>query len=111
MLNPLDHSTISPESAKASLGIATHLQSMLLPKAPQGPQAQGTAQTSEPAPQPPTNQTTLTDTQAQIQGLESRIIDEIGALKEEIKKAQPLDSNKEIEALKKEIENVLNSND
>lgn len=106
----LDHSTISPESAKASLGIATHLQSMLLPKA-QGPQPQGTAQTSEPAPQPPTNQTTPEDTQAQMQGLESRIIDEIGALKMEIKKAQPQDSNKEIEALKKEIENVLNSND
>lgn len=95
---------MTPEDAKASLGIATHLQSQLMPQ----PQA---TQTPEPAPQPPTNQETPTDTANQMQGLESRIMDEIGALKEEIKKAQPKDSGSEIEALKKEIETVLNSND
>lgn len=95
-------SQLTPDEAKASLGVANHLMSHLMPQAPQEPQ---------PAPESPTNQETTTDTQAQMQGLETRIMDEIGALKEEIKKAQPKDAGSEIEALKKEIEAVLNSND
>lgn len=96
------NSQMSPEEAKASLGIATHLQGMLLPQAPVA---------SNPAPEPPTNQQTSQDLQTEMQGLESRIMDEIGTLKEEIKKAQPQDSNKQIDDLKKQIEDVLNSND
>lgn len=106
-MDPHTSQALSPDQAKASLGIANHLLAHLMPQAPQ---AQA-PQTPEPAPQPPTNQETSNDTANQMSGLEERIMSEIGALKEEIKKAQPQDSNKEIEALKKEIEQVLASND
>jgi hypothetical protein len=95
---------MTPEEAKASLGLATHLQSFLLPK------GQGQAsQTSDSAPgeaQPPEQPTT--DMKAEIQALESRIMQEIGGLKQEIQKAQPKDANQEIDDLKKQIEAVLN---
>lgn len=97
--------------AKASMGIATFLQSHLLPQKQPGQDQAQAPQTPEIVPQPPTNQETSNDTANQMSGLEERIMSEIGALKEEIKKAQPQDSNKEIEALKKEIEQVLASND
>lgn len=95
---------MTPEEAKASLGIATHLQNQLLPQGQD-------SQTSNPAPEAPTNQTTPEDTQAQMQGLESRLMDELQTLKAEIKKTAPKDSGSEIENLKQEIDAVLNSND
>lgn len=94
---------MSPDAAKASLGLATHLQSLLMPQA-----QPDTSQQPNPAPEPPTNQETSQDLTAEIQGLESRIMDEIGVLKSEIQKAQPKDSGHELETLKKEIEKIIN---
>lgn len=102
MDSKITQANMTPDEAKASLGLATHLMSHLMPQAPQTP---------EPAPQPPSNQGNPEDTQAQMQGLETRIMEEIGALKQEIKQAAGKDSGSEIETLKKEIEKVLNSND
>jgi len=94
---------MTPEDAKASLGIATFLQDQMMPK--------GQPQEPNPAPEPPSNQQNETDLKTEMTGLESRIMDEIGTLKEEIKKSAPKDSGSEIEALKKQIEDVLNSDE
>lgn len=90
---------MSPEDAKASLGTATFLQNQLLP----------TAETPNPDQGVPTNQQTPEDTTAQIQGLESRLMDELQTLKAEMKDQQ--DGKKEFNDLKKQIEEILNSSD
>lgn len=102
---------MNADDAKASLGIATALQQQLMPQAPQD-----AAQTSEPngqspAPEPPTNQTTPEDTQAQMEGLESRIMDELGTLRDEVKQVAGKDTGKELEDIKKQIQTILDSND
>jgi hypothetical protein len=91
---------MSPEEAKASLGIATHLQSGLMPQAPTSPGNEpGTTQ------QPEQGQ----DVQAEIQGLESRLMDELKTLREEMKTQG--DGKAELQDLKKQIEEILNSSD
>lgn len=99
---------MSADEAKAHLGTATYLQSLLLPQG----QPQQTADNANPAPQDPSNQTTPEDATSQLQGLETRIFDELGTLKDEIKQiADSKESSKELEDLKKQIEDVLSSND
>lgn len=103
-MNPIDsqgQNQLTPDQTAATLAFATHQMSQRLPQ----------DQTPEPAPQPPTNQTNTSDTQAQMQGLETRIMDELGALKEEIKQVAANDSGKEINDLKTKIEAILNSNE
>ncbi len=97
---------ITPEDAKAGMGIATHLQSFLLP---QGQQSSPSTPQQAPSQGAPTNQENPTDVKAEISGLESRLMDELDTLKSQMKTQG--DSNKELEDLKKEIEKVLNSND
>lgn len=87
---------MTPEEAKASMGIATHLQTMLMPQAPQTP---------NPDQGVPQNQQTPKDVETQIQGLESRIMDELQTLREEMKAKG---DSKELADLKKQIEAVLN---
>lgn len=95
---------LTPNDAKASLGIATHLQDMLMPKGqPQGPPAQ------DPAQGAPSNQTTPEDTKAQMDGLESRLMDELQTLRAEMKTQG--DGKQELADLKKQIETILNSSD
>ncbi len=102
---PMSHGDL-----KASMGVATFLQSHLIPQ--QGQQQQPQApQTPEIAPETPTNQTTPSDTSAEMQGLESRIMDELGTLKAEIEKTQPQDANKELQNLKTELQALLDSKD
>ena len=98
----------NPDNARASLGFSTNLLSQFLQN--QQPQ-QASSQPQETAPQSPTNQETGTDLQAEMQGLETRILDELTTLKKEIKKAQPKDANQELEDLKQELQGILDSND
>lgn len=98
---------LDPGVGRALLGATTHIRSHLIPPA----QAQQTAQNAEPAPQPPTNQQTGTDMTAELQGLESRIFDELGTLKDMVQKSQPQDANKELKDLKDQLQSVLDSND
>lgn len=92
---------MTPEEAKASMGMATTLQEGLLGNA--GEQAEMGSQEAQNAPeqemmgQPETGG---------LEEMESRIMEEIGALRDEIKKSKGGDD--EIEELKKEIEAVLN---
>lgn len=94
---------MTPDEAKSSLGVANHLLSHLMPQAPQTPQAQ------DPAQGVPTNQTNQEDTQNQIQGLETRLMDELQTLRAEMKTQG--DGQKELSDLKKQIEAILNSNE
>lgn len=106
-MNPeQSQSQLSPEEAKASLGIATSLQEKLMPKgqaeAPAGPETPATASEQDSNPQ---------STQDDVQSMEIRLMDEITALKDVIEKSAPQDKNKELEDLKKEIEDLLKSDD
>lgn len=114
MLNHQNHPTnikldqpMHPDHARAVLGTTTHIRSLLIPPA----QAQQAPQVPNPAPQPPTNQETGTDMKAEMQGLESRIFDELGTLKQEIQKAQPQDANKELQDLKQQLQGIVDGND
>jgi gas vesicle protein len=98
-MQPQQIQAMTPDEAKASLGVATALQDQLMPQAP----------VTSAAPEPPQNQENGSDLANQIQGLESRVMDEIGTLKEEMKKSS--DGGSEISNLKKQIEEVLNSKD
>lgn len=98
---------MSPDQAKASMGIATHLMSRLLPQTQ--PEASPATETPNPDQGVPTNQQNGEETQAQIQGLESRLMDELQTLRTEMK-AQG-DGQQELSDLKKQIEAVLNSNE
>lgn len=97
---------IDPATMRASLGFATSALQQGLSQ--EQPQALDATQQPNPAPQPPTNQETPKDLLSEMQGLESRIMDEIGVLKSEIQKASPKDSGHELENLKKEIEKIIN---
>src|ERR1043166_9601531 len=99
-----DHTEIPAENAKASLGIATHLMSQLMPQqAPEGQETQemdqGEAQTMEPQKDPVT----------EIQDLKTEIISELQSIREDMKTMQPKDEKSEINDLKKQIEDVLNN--
>ena len=93
-------SNMTPEDAKASLGIATHLQDQLMPQqAPQEP----TSPANEPGASQPAPQQDIT---AEIQGLETRITDELKTIREEMKTQG--DGKAELADLKKQIEQILN---
>jgi hypothetical protein len=116
MLNPSTHpqniqldKPLHGSDAKASLGISNFLMKHLIPQG-QPQQGQGQLiQTSNPAPQPPSNQQTTTDTTSQIKGLEGRIMDEIGTLRDEMSKVP--DAKKEIADLKLQVQQALNQPD
>lgn len=93
--NTQPNSQLPPDQLSASLAFANNLQSQGLPP----PQA----------PETPTNQTSLEDTQAQIKGLETRLMDELQTLRAEMKDQG--DGKKELADLKKQIEQILNSNE
>lgn len=94
---------LSPEDAKASLGIATTLQDQLLGNA--GEQEAPTTPQNEPGTQDsPENRV---DVKEEISGLETRLMDELQTLREEMKTQG--DGKKELEDLKAQIEKILNS--
>lgn len=95
---------IHPNTVRAALGSATLLHGFLLPKAP--PEApQMTQNTPETAPEQPSMEET---TQKGLKDLETKFMGELTEIKEIMK---PKDKNKEIEDLKKQIMEVLNSDD
>lgn len=104
---PQQNNEMSPEDAKASMGIATALQDQLMP---QGQPTDG-SMGGETAPEPQGNVEEKQDTTAQIQGLESRVLDEIRTLREEFKQADSKNNSSELSDLKKQIEEVLAQND
>lgn len=115
MLNHKNHPTtvkldqpLNPAVGRALLGATTHIRSMLIP--PEQQQPQETAQNATP-PEPPTNQETGTDLKAEMQGLESRIFDELGTLKQEIQKAQPQDADKQLKDVKEQLQSIIDGND
>lgn len=100
---------MSPDEAKAALGIATSLQEQMMAQmgmqeqpqegTTEGEMPQGEEQTQEPQ-----------KDQAQgIEELKSEILQEIQTLREEVK-AQG-EGSKEITELKKKIEDILNETD
>mgnify|MGYP002868122821 CR=1 FL=1 len=101
-------SNMTPEEAKASLGIATYLQGQhLQSQMPQDTPVEGdTSPGSEPGTteQPGQQQ----DVQAEIQGLETRLMDELKTLREDMKTQG--DGKAELADLKKQIEQILNEN-
>lgn len=106
-MNPNNQNNqMSPEEAKASLGIATHLQSMLMPTAPP-------EQNSSPANEPGTTQNPASqeDVKSEITGLETRILDELKTLREEIKQVDSKNNSNDFAELKKKIESVLAQTD
>ncbi len=86
---------LDPSKVSAALAFSNNLNAQRLPP----PQA----------PETPSNQTTPEDTTAQIQGLESRLMDELQTLKAEMKTQG--DGMKEVSDLKKQIEQILLSNE
>lgn len=96
---------MNPDDAKAALGIATHLQSFLMPQGQQGPQTPA----QDPNQGAPTNQTNQTDVKGEMQGLETRLMDELQTLKAEMKNQG--DGKQELADLKKQIEQILASTD
>lgn len=98
-------SQMTHEEAKASLGIATHLQDMLMPQAPMegtGTDAPGVPQEENPQPN------AQEEMKAQIEGTETRLMEEIKTLREEMKTQG--DGKQELADLKKQIESILNEN-
>lgn len=93
--NQIQPNNMTPEEAKASLGIATALQDKMLPQNPNPDQGV------------PSNQQTTQDVSTQIQGLETRIMDEISTIKEEMK-GEGDKGKKDLSDLKKSIEQILN---
>ncbi len=69
-------SNMTPEEAKASMGIATHLQDQLMPTDPTSP-------ANEPGDQK--NPESKVNVKTEISGLETRLMDEIQTLREEMK--------------------------
>lgn len=102
---PQQSQDLTPEEAKASLGMATMLQDQFLqmqnPKAPQTPEtAPDQTQTPEPQKDPVT----------EIEGLRTEIMKELQTMREDMKVAlEPKDEKAQIFDLKKQIEEVLNS--
>lgn len=101
----VQHPPMTPNQSAAALSFVTNLSNQFLPKAP--PQApQEPQQASEPQQQP--------DPMAEMQDMTTKIMDEIQTIKEDIKmvaQGNPKDEKTEIADLKKQIEEVLNSND
>lgn len=95
------NSEMSPEDAKASLGIATMLQSQLMP------QEETTSPAEEPGTQEQPEQ--QEEVKTQIEGLETRLMDEIQTLKSELKTQG--DGKAELAEFKAQIEEILNSSD
>lgn len=94
--------SMSPEDAKASLGIATALQDQMMPKqAPEAPTSPG----NEPGTTEQPNQ--QEDVKAEISGLETRLMDELKTLREDM--ATQGDAKAELADLKKQIEQILNA--
>lgn len=86
-----DSQEMTPEEAKASMGIATMLQQQLMPQAPmEGQETQESAPGQEQAPE--TDNQPEEPEEANNEELEE-IKDEISALREEIKQALTEDEN------------------
>ena len=80
------------DEAKASLGIATMLQEQLMPQAEQPVEA-------------PTEPKTISEEQPDV-GMEERIMDEIGKLREEIERDGEDNIQKEIRSIKEELKKL-----
>ena len=90
---------IDPNKVSAALAFATNLQSQSLPSP--------TSPANEPgAEQQPSTQE---DVKTEISGLESRLMDELTTLRAEMKSQG--DGQKELQDLKKQIEEILNSSE
>lgn len=98
-------SNMTPEEAKAALGLSTRLTEQHLMS--QMPQQEVTTPAEEPGTteQPEQQQ----DVTAEMQGLESRLMDELKTLREEMKTQG--DGKKELADLKAQIESILNESD
>lgn len=95
---------INPDQAAASLAFATQLQQRLMQ--PQEQPVEGDM-AAEIAPE----QEQIANPQEDLEQMEGRIMEEIGGLKEMIEQSAPKDKDKEIEELKKQIKEVLDSNE
>lgn len=92
---------MTPEEAKASMGIATHLQDQLMPQAPQ---EAPTSPANEPGVEQ--NPAQKEDVVNEISGLETRLMDELKTLREDMKTQS--DGKAELADLKKQIESIIN---
>jgi hypothetical protein len=92
-MNP-QHDEKAGHQAAANLSFATSLSQML-----QGQNPQQALQMEQPVEQKP---------QEDIKGLEDRLMSEISDIKGMIEQSSAKDKNKEVEDLKKQIEEVLN---
>ncbi len=90
----------------ANLAFSTSLSQML-----QGNHPSQTSQEPQNAPEQEQNQAPQEDTNSKLEGLESRVMDEIKGIKDMIEQNTPKDKNKELEDLKKEIKSVLESDE
>lgn len=95
----LDPNQVSVGLAKTNAFLQQHLATQVPPPTP----------TQDPAQGMPTNQTDQTDVKAEMQGLESRLMDELQTLKAEMKTQG--DGKAELADLKKQIEQILASTD
>lgn len=91
--------TEKANQAKANLGFVNTLQEHLLQHHTSKQASEQKPQDSQPQEEEPNK----------LEDMESRIVDEISKVKKSIEENTPKDKNKELEDLKKEIEDVLNS--
>lgn len=93
-----DPNQVSVGLAENNAFLQNHLKSQMPP-----------TETPAPSQGAPTDQTNQTDVKAEMQGLESRLMDELQTLKAEMK--QQGDGKQELADLKKQIETILASTD
>lgn len=91
----------------ANLGFINTMQEHLLQHKGKQKALQEAPQMPQNAPQP----TPQPNPQEDMQSMETRLMGEIKGLKDTIEKNKPKDKNKELEDLKKQIEDVLKEND
>ena len=101
--NNLDPNQVSVGLAQTNNFLSQHLQSQMPQEQPNTQPAQ------DPAQGAPSNQTNQTDVKAEMQGLETRLMDELQTLKAEMKSQG--DGKAELADLKKQIETILASTD
>lgn len=106
---PQDNSghNLTDDETAAALGYITTLsEHSMAQEAPQSPETAPQAQQEQQPPEQPKDEIS-----PKIDALESRIMEEMATLRDEIKASAPKDKDKEIEDLKKQIEDVLNQED
>ena len=102
-MNPQISQDLTPEEAKASMGIATHLMGQLQQPPPNG------SETQNPDQQEAQPQEQQKDPLAEIDTLRSEIMSELQTMKEDMKVAmEPKDEKAQIADLKRQIDQAIN---